>query len=299
MRKFQVILAVSSLREEEKLLYRELEKKHHIVEIAKLPQVVVLIKSNPALVVIRNFSYREATQVAAFCKYAAVPSINDSDTISILTNKAYQILSFRRKGIPMPDSEPAFSVKEIQEFGESFESTYIIKPVTSSWGRGIAKIASPQELKVWAAAQENLDPTGRDFPVVVQRYIEKGNFDIRVLVVGKEPVLAYKRISSGDWRTNVHLGAYIERIEITNPLIVICQQVVSALGDGIYGVDILQDQHTGSYLLCEVNHNPEFAQSAEKLKVNVAELIANFIDNRLELMKTQTIVEGDNSICRK
>jgi [lysine-biosynthesis-protein LysW]--L-2-aminoadipate ligase len=46
--------------------------------------------------------------------------------------------------------------------------------------------------------------------------------------------------------------------------------VVSALGPGFYGVDLIEDRATGRLAVLEVNANPEFARSSDTHGVDVA-----------------------------
>ncbi|MFD0394160.1 hypothetical protein ACFQ3Z_24805 [Streptomyces nogalater] len=123
-------------------------------------------------------------------------------------------------------------------------------------------------VEAWAAGRESVDATGKQFPVVVQEYIDKPGHDLRVVVVGRAPVVAIQRVSD-DWRTNTHLGAEVRRVEVTAVMEKLCDQVVDALGPGFYGVDLVEDRSTGELLVLEVNANPEFARSSARHGVNV------------------------------
>lgn len=110
----------------------------------------------------------------------------------------------------------------------------------------------------------------------MQQYIDKPGHDLRVVVVGRTPVVAIQRVSQ-DWRTNTHLGAEVQRVDITDQIEKRCAQVVDVLGDGFYGVDLVEDRSTGDLMVLEVNANPEFARSSAKHGVNVAGHLAAYV----------------------
>jgi len=157
----------------------------------------------------------------------------------------------------------------------------VVKPVSGSWGRGVTRLSTEEELEAWTGGRESADAAGKLFPVLVQQYVEKPGHDLRIVVVGTEPVVAIRR-KSDNWRTNTHLGAQVERVEISDDMHRLCAQAVAALGPGFYGVDMMQDRHTGEMTVLEINANPEFARSSETHGVDVAGLYARHVVGLLE-----------------
>lgn len=143
-------------------------------------------------------------------------------------------------------------------------------------------MANAECVEAWAGGRESADATGKLFPVVVQAYVDKPGHDLRVVVVGRTPVVAIQRASE-DWRTNTHLGASVERVEVSAEIDKLCQQVVDVLGPGFYGVDLVEDRATGELLVLEVNANPEFAKSSERHGVDVAGLYAAYVAEQLSV----------------
>lgn len=147
-------------------------------------------------------------------------------------------------------------------------------------GAGVTKMANAECVEAWAGGRESADATGKLFPVVVQAYVDKPGHDLRVVVVGRTPVVAIQRVSE-DWRTNTHLGARVQRVEVTAEIDKLCQQVVDVLGPGFYGVDLVEDRVAGELLVLEVNANPEFAKSSAMHGVDVAGLYAAYVAEQL------------------
>jgi [lysine-biosynthesis-protein LysW]--L-2-aminoadipate ligase len=232
--------------------------------------------------VIRNLSHRDAVNVSRRLEYAGVTTLNRSSVIEACNDKGLQSLLFARHGIPHPVTRHAFSYDQVRAAVFELGMPAVVKPVSGSWGRGVTKMANAECVEAWAGGRESADATGKLFPVVVQSYIDKPGHDLRVVVVGRTPVVAIQRVSD-DWRTNTHLGAEVRRVEVTAEIDKLCGQVVDALGPGFYGVDLVEDRSTGELLVLEVNANPEFAKSSERHGVDVAGLYAAYVAERVSV----------------
>ncbi|MBT2478724.1 RimK family alpha-L-glutamate ligase [Streptomyces sp. ISL-94] len=266
------------LRPDEKLLLEALRAEGLSVRTALLEDVGRVVAGRtapPALALIRNLSHREAIGVARRLEYVGVETLNRAATIETCNDKGLQALLFAQHGIPHPVSRHAFSYEQVREAVSELGWPAVIKPVSGSWGRGVTRMTDEECVDAWVGGRESADAAGKLFPVLVQAYIDKPGHDLRVVVVGRTPVVAIQRVSA-DWRTNTHLGAEVLRVEITDEIEKRCAQVVDALGDGFYGVDLVEDRSTGELMVLEVNANPEFARSSAKHGVNVAGLLAAY-----------------------
>lgn len=284
------ILCVTILREEEKRIVKYLQEYGYQIDIItdnKKLDVVNGDFTTRKVVVIRCLSQTSALKKASLCELSGMDVINTKRAIEICTNKMYQAILFKRHNIPQPDYQIVFNSDEFDDLYEKFNGQFVVKPASSSWGRGIAKIANKDCLESWLAGREALDPGDKNYPILVQEVIDKGFYDIRVVVVEKEPIVAFKRVSSENWKTNTHLGAQVVPIEINVEIKSICSKVVNVLGEGIYGIDLFFDQTRQCYIVCEVNQNPEFANSWKIHQVDVAYYIAKYIGNRISKLQNQ------------
>ncbi len=275
----EVLLSVTMLRPDEKLLLEALRTQGLTARPALLEDLAEVVAGHvapPGLALIRNLSHREAIGVARRLEYVGCATLNRAATIETCNDKGLQALLFAQNGIPHPESLHAFSYAQVREAVGRLGWPSVLKPVSGSWGRGVTKMANEECVDAWVGGRESADAAGRLFPVLVQQYIDKPGHDLRVVVVGRTPVVAIQRVSQ-DWRTNTHLGAEVERVEITDEIAKRCAQVVDALGDGFYGVDLVEDRSTGELMVLEVNANPEFARSSAKHGVNVAGHLAAHI----------------------
>ncbi|MFF8308861.1 RimK family alpha-L-glutamate ligase [Streptomyces lydicus] len=279
----QVLLSVTMLRPEEKLLLGALRDEGLTARpllMEDLAEIVAGHTGPPALALIRNLSHRDAISVARRLEHAGVPTLNRTATIETCNDKGLQALLFARHGIPHPDTRHAFSFDQVRKTVADLGMPAVVKPVSGSWGRGVSKMTHADCVEAWVAGRESTDATGKQFPVVVQEYIDKPGHDLRVVVVGQTPVVAIQRVSD-DWRTNTHLGAEVRRVEVTAGMEKLCGQVVDALGPGFYGVDLVENRSTGELLVLEVNANPEFARSSAQHGVNVAGHLAAYVAETL------------------
>ncbi|MGW7286560.1 RimK family alpha-L-glutamate ligase [Streptomyces sp. NPDC054847] len=279
----QVLLSVTMLRPDEKLLLGALRDEGLTARpllVKDLAEVVAGRTGPPGLVLIRNLSHREAISVSRRLEHAGATTLNRSATIETCNDKGLQALLFERHGVPHPVTRHAFSYEQVHASVAELGLPAVVKPVSGSWGRGVTKMANAECVEAWAGGRESADAAGKLFPVVVQEYIDKPGHDLRVVVVGRTPVVAIQRVST-DWRTNTHLGAEVRRIEVTTEIEKLCGHVVDILGPGFYGVDLVEDRATGELLVLEVNANPEFARSSAQHGVNVAGHLAAYVAEQL------------------
>jgi [lysine-biosynthesis-protein LysW]--L-2-aminoadipate ligase len=279
----QVLLSVTMLRPEEKLLLGALRDRGLAARpllMEDLAGVVAGQDGPPALALIRNLSHRDAIGVARRLEHAGVTTLNRASTIETCNDKGLQSLLFARHGIPHPATRHAFTYDQVRATVAELGMPAVVKPVSGSWGRGVTKMANAECVEAWAGGRESADAAGKLFPVVVQEYVDKPGHDLRVIVVGRTPVVAIQRVSD-DWRTNTHLGASVRRVEITTGIEQLCDRVVDVLGPGFYGIDLVEDRTTGRLLVLEVNANPEFARSSAQHGVNVADRLAAYVARQL------------------
>jgi len=278
-----VLLSVTMLRPEEKLLLRALRARGVAARPAlqeDLAEVLAGQTAPPRLSLIRNLSHREAVGVARRLEHLGAPTLNRTSAIELCNDKGLQALLFARHDIPHPMSRHAYSYSQVRQAVSELGWPAVLKPVSGSWGRGVTKLVNDECVEAWVGGRESTDAGGKFFPVLIQEYVDKPGYDLRVVVVGRMPVVAIRRVSAG-WRTNTHLGAEVERAEITAEIDKLCTQVADVLGDGFYGIDLLEDRGDGELKVLEVNANPEFAQSAAVHGVDVAGHLAAHVAERL------------------
>jgi [lysine-biosynthesis-protein LysW]--L-2-aminoadipate ligase len=277
------LLFVTMLRPDEKLLLKALRAQGLAVATARREDLAAMILGDlqvPSIALVRNLSQGEAIDVARRLETAGVPTLNTATAIEMCNDKGLQALLFARRGVPHPASRHAFSFDQVRTMVAEVGWPAVVKPVSGSWGRGVTRLVNAECLDAWIGGRESLDAAGKLFPVLVQEYVDKPGHDLRVVVVERTPIVAIRRVSA-DWRTNTHLGAQVERVEVTPDIERLCAEVVNLLGDGFYGIDLVEERSTGELKVLEVNANLEFARSSAIHGVDVAAHLAAYLAKRI------------------
>jgi [lysine-biosynthesis-protein LysW]---L-2-aminoadipate ligase len=281
-----VLLSVTMLRPDERLLLNALRAMGLRAQVALAPDIGDLLNGTappPEVVLVRNLSHREAASVADRLGQGGIQTLNTSAAINLCHDKGKQALLFGQSGVPHPRSYHAFSHSQVRELARELGWPVVVKPLSGSWGRGVVRLTDDGCLDAWAGGRESADAAGKMFPVLVQEYVDKPDHDLRVVVVGAEPIVAIQRKST-DWRTNTHLGATVERVAVTPEIERLCTRVVDLIGPGFYGIDLVEDGHTSELKVLEVNANPEFARSSVDHGVDVADRVATYLGERIRAL---------------
>lgn len=204
------------MRYEEKRIYQFLKDGQYKVDILldsmDLDQVV-LRRNDYGVAIIRILSQHKALETAQYLETLGIVCLNSSKAIKICSDKAMQaLLLIGNQSV----QQPAFSIirkyADIKKEYQRFKDAIVVKPINSSWGRGISLLNSSNTLSVWLEAHEDLDIQGERLPFLVQEYIDKPNYDLRIIIIDNKPVVGFKRISESNWKTNTHLGQSLKQL---------------------------------------------------------------------------------------
>jgi [lysine-biosynthesis-protein LysW]---L-2-aminoadipate ligase len=279
-----VLLSITMLRPEEASLLGALRNRGLNVSSALSEDIGNVLNgqaAKPSMALVRNVSHREASSIASRLSEIGVRVVNSVRALDLCFDKGKQALFFEQNRISHPQSYHAFSHSQVRSIVAEMDWLAVIKPLSGSWGRGVTSIESEKSLAAWVGGVEAVDPSGRLFPVLVQEYIDKPGYDLRVIVVGTEPVVAIRRWSNG-LRTNTYLGARVESTEVTTEMRGLCQSAAAPLGPGFYGVDLIEDRRTRKLSVLEINATPEFARSSGHHEVDISALVAEHLHSLLE-----------------
>ncbi|MGI0018125.1 MAG: lysine biosynthesis enzyme LysX, partial [Nitrosotalea sp.] len=112
----------------------------------------------------------------------------------------------------------------------------------------------------------------------LQEMITRPPRDIRAISVGDQLIAAMYRTSTGGFKTNIALGAEPIACEITKELEDICMKASKAVGGGILGIDIMEDEKRG-FVVHEVNNTVEFKGLAKVAKKNIPKEMIDYAVN--------------------
>ncbi len=171
-----------------------------------------------------------------------VPVFNNSKVAEITGDKARTYQYLAGKGVPLPDTR--FCRWDGEESGCAAEFPIVAKPCCGRGGYAVKLIESAQALAEYRAERRE---RREDF--VLQRVAGAPGRDLRVYVIGGEPVAAMLRIAeNGDIRANFCLGGRAERYELSNAERALVDRIAREFEFGFVGVDFLFDAHGGLML---------------------------------------------------
>ena len=149
----------------------------------------------------------------------------------------------------------------------------VLKPITGSWGRLISRVNDRD------AAEAVLEHKARlghyDHSIFyVQRYVDKGDRDIRSFVIGDGCVAAIHR-TGPHWKTNTALGARVTACPVSPEISRLSLEAARAVGGGVVAVDLFETE--SGIVVNEVNDTMEFKNSIAPTGVDIPRLMAEYV----------------------
>ncbi len=203
-----------------------------------------------------------------------VRSFNSYETAAICSDKLRTSIAFTQKDIPQPHTRVAFTPESAIQAIEDVEYPAVLKPVTGSWGRLLARVHNRDSAEAILEHRQTLGDYNHHI-YYVQEYVDKPGRDIRAFVVGERTIAAIYR-ESNHWITNTARGGLATNCPVTEQLNDICVRAAGAVGGGILAVDLLEDAQ-GNYVVNEINHTMEFRNSSKPTGVNIAQEVIDFV----------------------
>ena len=210
---------------------------------------------------------RQFETMNCFCVNPSIAISNSRDKL-----RSMQILA--EAGINMPITGFASHTKDIEGVIESLGSTpLVMKLLQGTQGQGIVLAETRKAAESVMSAFRQLDAD-----IMVQEFIkESSGTDIRAFVIGNRVVAAMKRVApEGEFRSNLHRGATVEKITLTSEENQIAIRAASILGLTIAGVDLMRSNR--GPLILEVNSSPGLQGIEACTKMDIASQIINFIE---------------------
>ncbi len=209
---------------------------------------------------------------ARIAELHGVRVIDDPASIFICCDKVNMYSHLQGANVPIPDTlffqKSDLTIKKGAELLESIGSPFVLKAPNSSFSMYVEKIETAEAfVKIGHRFLRRADR------IVVQKFI-RSEYDWRVGVLGGEPLYVCQyTIPKKQWKvlTYVENGRIIYgpvkafELENANPrLLETAVRAGSAIGDGLYGVDL--KQVGDDFVVIEVNDNPTIAANEEDRK---------------------------------
>jgi len=174
----------------------------------------------------------------------------------------------KKHNVPTPKTYFTFSSEAAVETLEKDGYPLVIKPIIGSWGRGVVPLRDRETADAIIEVRElNDGPLDRIY--YLQEVISRPPRDIRAISVGDQLIAAmYRTSTGGGFKTNIALGAEPIACDITKELEDICMKASKAVGGGILGIDVMEDEKRG-FVVHEVNNTVEFKGLSKVSKKNI------------------------------
>src|SRR5574342_1440394 len=276
----KICIVFDRIRSEEKMLEEkaiELGQNTKMIE-EKITQINTESKRSDFdfgdVVLERCVSYFRGLHFTSCLEFLDVPVINKFGVANNCGNKMITSLLLKKHNVPTPRTYFSFSSEAALENLEKIGYPMVIKPVVGSWGRGVMALKDRDIADAIIEVRE-LSDGPHDRIYYLQELIKRPPRDIRVITVGDRAIAAMYRKSSGGFKTNIALGADPELCKITNELEDISIKASQAVGGGILGIDLMEDEKRG-LVVHEVNNTVEFKGLAKVAKKNIPKEMIDF-----------------------
>ncbi|MCA9280704.1 MAG: lysine biosynthesis protein LysX [Phycisphaerales bacterium] len=200
-----------------------------------------------------------------------VRCINPARAIEVCSDKLASTIALERAGVPTPRVCVAVDEESALLAVESIGYPAVLKPTIGSWGRLVARVNDRDAAEAIIEHRATLG-SAQQGVFYVQEFIDKPGRDLRVFVVGGEPIAAIAR-RSAHWVTNTARGATAEGIAITEELGDLCRRAASTCHADVVAIDLLECPRRG-LLVNELNHSMEFRNSVQTTGVDIPRLVA-------------------------
>lgn len=270
-----IAILISRVRVEERLLIEELERRgvrHQVIDVRE--QVFDIHDPTPwqryDAVLERCISQTQALTAVRILESFGVACVNPSSVIDACGDKLTTSLRLVEHNVPTPAVRVALEPEAALRAIELNGYPAILKPTVGSWGRLLARVNDRDAAEAIVEHKSTLGSVQHGV-FYVQEQIDKPGRDIRVFIVGDEPIAAITR-TSPHWITNTARGGQAAGLAITPELADISRRAARALCQsergGLLAIDLLECPRRG-LLVSEINHTMEFRNSITTTGVDI------------------------------
>jgi len=227
----------------------------------------------------RSIAFGTSSHLLEVAEARGVRCVNRSAVVRTCGDKLRTSVVLERAGVSQPETHIAFSRQAALDLLDN-ELGYpaVVKPCVGSWGRLVARLNDRDAAEAVLEDRELLGNwTHRS--IYLQRLIEKPGRDLRVFVVGDQPIAAIFRMSE-HWITNTARGASTSKCDLSTAegarFAELSLAAAEAVGGGILAVDLVEDPERGPLVL-EVNHGMEFRNSIAPTGVDIPGAMVDWV----------------------
>ena len=278
----QICIIYDKIRFEEKALFRKIEEKGLLSNLIDGKSLTFDTNSRKDdfqlgdIILQRGVSHSRGLYITACLESLGLNVVNTFSVNEVCGNKLLTSLALVKYNVPTPHTSFAFSSESAIRLMESLNFPLVVKPVVGSWGRGVYQINDRTAAEIWIDSREEMgSPFARIY--YIQERIDRPPRDIRCIVVGGSIVASvYRHAAENEWVTNVALGGKTEEGPMNSELQEITLKAAEAVGNGILGIDLMEDKERG-YLVHEINNTVEFRGASLVSKNDIAGLMVDYL----------------------
>ncbi len=195
-----------------------------------------------------------------------IPFMNRPHAIEKAVDKYYTLRLLEQAGIPVPRTTVTQYARDALRAFRRYKDV-VVKPLFGSGGVGMTRVSDHEiARRVFRAHEANR------YVMYVQEFLEHGNRDIRVFVIGEEAFAAMYRIGS-DWKTTIRQGAQPKSCKLTSELAELAIRCTKAIGLEYTGVDILETNQ--GLVVTEVNSSSGWQGLQKVTKVDIVKRLVD------------------------
>ncbi|MGN6796614.1 MAG: ATP-grasp domain-containing protein [Gaiellaceae bacterium] len=184
---------------------------------------------------------------------SGVTVLNGRRTLVAAHDKLTTAAALFDAGVPHPRPVHVASWKPLPEL----EPPIVFKPRFGSWGDDVVRCDDEESIARTLLELEE-KPWFQATGAIAQKLVAPRGHDLRIVVAGGQVVGAVRRVAaSGEWRTNVTLGARREPVVPPADASSAAVRASEAIEGALVGVDLLPAD-VGTWVVLEVNGAVEF-----------------------------------------
>lgn len=291
----RIAILHTRLRVEERLLADALTARGVAPDLVDLRQVMFDIERPEHwpeydVVLDRSVSLTSSLTTNRVLEHFGVRCINPADAIEVCSDKLRTSMALVRAGVPTPRVTVATDEAAAMTAIEAIGYPAVLKPTIGSWGRLLARVNDRDAAEAIVEHRATLGSVNHHV-FYVQEHVNKPGRDIRVFVVGGEPIAAIVR-TSAHWVTNTARGARAAGLRVDEELAGICRRAAACVNADVVAIDLLECPERG-YLVSELNHSMEFRNSIDTSGVDIPGLVA---EHAIRIGREREAARGDRIV---
>ena len=244
---------------------------NHSVPIT--PETIKPLSGDPDLILVRTMPPGSLEQVVyrmdALARWEAMGKrvVNSPKSLECAVDKYLTTAKLQSAGLPVPETVVCEHEDDAMDAFAQLGGDVVVKPLFGAEGRGIVRVSDID------LAHRTFRTLARLSSVLyLQKFVDHGGFDVRILVLNGRIVGGMKRCSPNDFRTNVSREAVADRHEPTPMEIEYALRATEVTGAFIAGIDLLYDRRGACYVI-EVNAVPGWQAFSRVNQIDVASLL--------------------------